>query len=89
MDSNDEPVGEVVENHVHGEGCIGHCAPNIYDGVLVFQCSDGQVRNAWRAAIEDDPGNPVLQRRYQAGQMIADAIAEGAMENPTPRGRMG
>ena len=79
---------EAVDEHVHDSGCIGHVAPNVYDGVLAWQCSDGQMRNVWKEAADAAPGNTILQQRSRAAAMIMDAVARGEMDL-SPFGSMG
>lgn len=41
-------------SHTHGQDCLGMVDPAIYDGVLYWICSDGEMRTAWRSGPRHD-----------------------------------
>lgn len=42
--------GRVMPEHSHDRHCVGIILPHIYDGICVWQCSDGETRNRFALA---------------------------------------
>ena len=54
--------------HEHDPGCVGIEVRGAYDGVLLWQCSDGEYRNRWLALYRKAPWDLVLKRRYELAE---------------------
>lgn len=58
----------MTDTHSHSPACLAFEIPRVYDGVLYWRCWDGEYRNEWAWAMEKNPHDPAVQRRFQAAE---------------------